>query len=146
MTIAKGAEREQLDGMLKQERAAMEAAVTAADKTGVKWLPLNIATDASLKAMATRVSSEMTRLNTIAVEKMQLSMIGTEAATIALANRDLPVAEKALAEAKAAWPANDRVLRLEAQLADAKKAETAAKAAKAAASRATPTPPPQPLR
>jgi hypothetical protein len=146
MTIAKGAEREQLDGILKQDRAAMEAAVTAAERNGVKWLPLNMATETSLKNMATRISSEMARLNTIAVDKMKLSMLGTEAAAIAIGNRDIPAAEKALAEAKTAWPLNDRVIRLEAQLADAKKAEIAAKAAKAAASRATPTPAPQPLR
>jgi hypothetical protein len=96
--------------------------------------------------MAGRVNAETTRLNTLSVEKMRISMLGVEAAMVALGNRDLVAAEKALTEAKGAWPANDRVVRLMAQLADAKKAEIAAKVAKAAAARATPLPPPKRLR
>ncbi len=143
LQTAKGAEREQLEGIFKQEQAAMEAFASASDKGGTKWFPLQYATEKNISNIAGKISGEATRLNGLAVDKMRLSLIGAQTAATALTNRDLPAAEKALNDAKTAWASNELVARVGEQIADAKKAEAAAKAAKAAAAKATPAPPPK---
>jgi hypothetical protein len=143
LKIAQGAEREQLEAIFVQERASMEAMAAAGEKSGSKWLPLAYMTEKNITTVASKVASETTRLNGLAWEKMKLSLVGAQTAQAALAARDLAGAEKALTDAKTAWPANELVLRLSAQLADAKKAAELAKAAMKAASKATPTPVPK---
>ena len=143
LQTAKGAEREQLEAIFKAEQQSMEAYASASDKGGTKWLPLQYATDKNITTVAQKISSEQTRVIGLPLEKMRLSLIGAQTAATALANRDLAGAEKALTDAKSAWGNNELVLRVGAQIADAKKAEAAAKAAKAAAARATPVPPPK---
>ena len=84
LTTAKGAEHAQLDAMIKKERATTEATIAANDRAGVKWLPLYPANERSLAALASRVTSETTRLNGLNTGKMEESITATETAERAL--------------------------------------------------------------
>jgi hypothetical protein len=143
LLIAKGSERDQLTAILKNERTTAEATVAAAEKAGVKWLPLQPATERSLTSLASKVTSESARLKGLNTEKMRESVKIAEAATTALAAGDIDGAEKTLREATSAWSDNELAKRLQPKLADAKKA---AAAAKQPAPKATPTPKPKPVR
>lgn len=139
LATSKGAEHDQLDALIKRERTTTEAAIAAAERAGVKWLPLQPANEKSLSSLASLVASETTRLNGLPADKMHESVKATEQAAAALASGNLDAAEKALKEATSAWSANELTKRLQTKLADARKSSSATKAATP-----TPTPPPTP--
>jgi hypothetical protein len=141
LLTAKGAERSQLEALLKNERAKADAIVAAAEKAGVKWPPLQPVTERSLTALASRTTSEMARLNGVRTEKMKESVKSAELGASALANGDVEGAEKVLREASSAWNENELAKRLLAKVAEMKKAATGAKQN---APQATPTPTPAP--
>jgi hypothetical protein len=140
MLTAKGAERDQLAAILKNEKTKAETTVAAIEKSGVKWLPLQPATERSLGSLVSRATSETARLNGLRTEKMKESVQSAEAAEAALASGDVEGAEKALREASSAWSGNEMVKRLQPKLADLKKA---ASGAKQTAPKATPAPAPK---
>ena len=141
LTTSKGAEHEQLDALIKKETATTEANIAAAERAGVKWLPLQPANVRSLTALLSRVTSESARLNGLPTEKMHESAKAAEEAATALSTGRLETAEKALQSAISAWPENELAKRTQLKLADAKKAASASKAPTPAP---TPTPKPKP--
>ena len=142
LKTAIGAEKVQLEALLKREQTANEAAVSAVEKSGAKWLPLQPATERSMASLMTRITSETTRLNGLPVEKMVQSVKTAETAAAELAKNDIASAEKDLAEASSAWPKNELAERLRKKLADMKKTEAAAKT-EAGKPKAAPTPKPK---
>ena len=142
LKTAQGAEKVQLEALLKREQTMTDAAVTAVEKSGAKWLPLQPANERSLTATMSRLTSETTRLNALPIEKMTQSLKKTEEAAAELASGQLADAEKTLNEATAAWPKNEVADRLKKKLAEAKKGEAAAKV-EAGKTKAEPTPKPK---
>lgn len=141
LATSKGPEHAQLDALLKRERATAETAISAIEKSGVKWLPLQPATEKSLASLASHVTSETTRLNGLPTEKMRDSLRATQKAASELAGGSLDAADRALKDATTAWPANELAKRLQIRLADARKGASGIKAATPAP---TPTPTPAP--
>ena len=145
LTTAKGVEHAQLDALIKKETASTEATITAIERSGVKWLPLQPANAHSMTALASRVASETTRLNGLPVEKMRESIKAAEEAEKALATGNFDGAEKALRDATSAWSANELAKRLQTRLTDAKKAASAVKPREPTPAPAeTPKPKPKP--
>ena len=143
LATSKGQEHAQLDALIKKERAATEAAVSAIEKSGVKWFPLQPANEKSLASLASFVASETTRLNGLPTEKMHESALATQKAAAALASGSLDAAERALKDATTAWSANEFAKRLTGRLADARKA-SATPTPETPVPVATPTPTPTP--
>ncbi len=133
-----GTEKAQLEALIKQERTTADATIAAMERAGVKWFPLAPANERSLAALESRVTTETARLGSagLSVEKMRESVKTAEAAAAALKNGNLADAEKMLQSAGSGWSANELVKRLQAKLAEARKAESAKKP--------TPTPAPTP--
>ena len=128
---AKGPERHQIETMQKQNLAAIEAAVAAAERSGAAWLPLSPANDRSLTALIGKCGSEITRINALPVDKMRQSLKAVAKAKAAFEINDFSAVEKALADANSAWVANEQIKRLQVKLADER--QKSAEAAKAAA-------------
>lgn len=128
-----GPEKAAMEAEYKTAKTNAEAAVTAAEKLGLKWLPLNPATERSLSNLNTKVSSETSRLAAVPVAKMRASIQAAEKARTLLAANDVPAAEAALAQASTDWANNELVTRLRPELDEAKKVAAAAVAAAAAA-------------
>ena len=120
-------EYEQLVALLKREKTTADDAVVAMEKSGTKWIPIHALNDAAAKSLLTRIGVEMSRLQGLSVEKMRSSIAGAATVAAALANRDLAGAEKALADAKSDWAANELLNRLGARVAEAKAAAALAK-------------------
>ena len=116
LKTAKGAELAQLDALIKKEQATTEATLAAIERTGVKWLPLQPVNARSLTALATRVTSETTRLNALPVEKMQESVKAAEEAEKAFYGGNFDGAEKLLRDATSAWSANEFAKRFTEEL------------------------------
>ena len=135
LTTSKGAEHTQLEALIKQERTRTEATLAASERAGLKWLPLQPANERSLTALLSRVNSETTRLNAMRLDKMQDSAKAAQDGANALSAGNFDAAERALKDAASAWPDNELAKRMQAKLADAKKAPTAPR---------TPTPAPTP--
>ena len=124
MKTAQGAEKVQLEALLKREQTMTDATVSAVEKSGAKWLPLQPANERSLTATMTRLNSETTRLNALPIEKMEQSFKSADEASVALAAGNLADAEKALNEATSAWSKNEIADRLKKKLTEPKTAET----------------------
>ncbi len=141
---SKGAELAQLDALIKKEVATTEATLAAIERSGAKWLPLQPVNARSLTSLASRVTSESSRLAALPIEKMKESIKAAEEARNALAVRDFDGAEKSLREASSAWSANELAKRLQTKLTEAKKAPSSSGSAKPKESAPTPTPAPTP--
>lgn len=136
----KGPEHQQLEALQKQNVAAIETAIAAVERSGAAWLPLSPANERSLAALITKCDSEISRINTLPVDKMRQSLKAVAKAKAALESNDFITAEKALTDANSAWGANEQIKRLQVKLADerqrADEATKAAELAKAAATKA----------
>ena len=147
-----GADRVQLEAMLKQQQAATESAVAASERSGARWVPLNPANERSIASLISRVASEAGRFASQPVEKMRQSVQSAQAAQAALDAGDLVKADASLKEASSAWSNNELIKRIQPKLAELQKAAMAAKTAAAKAdaeaaalaAKATPTPKPKP--
>ena len=115
-----GVPKTTLQDEIKREQAAAEAAVSAAEKQGNKWLPLSPATERSLQNLASRISSEAPRLAAIPVANMRKSLLAAEKAKGALEKKDLDGADAALTQATTDWSSNELVTRLREELQSAK--------------------------
>ena len=147
LATSNGLEHAQLDLLLRKEHAAADAAIAASERSGVKWLPLQPATEKSLTALATLVTSETTRLNAVPIEKMRESVLATQKAAASIASGSLDAADKSLKDAMSAWPTNEYAKRLQVRLADMRKASSEKKPATSAPAptpEPTPTPKPKP--
>ncbi len=114
---------------LKYLRDTAEANVAALERSGVKWMPLSPATEKSMSALANKAGSELVRLNGLPLESMRQSLREAEKAKASAASGDLPAAEAGFAKASQLWAANDFAKRGMADIAEARKAETAKMAA-----------------
>lgn len=121
LTNSKGPERQQIETMQKQNIAAMDAAVAAAERSGATWLPLSPSNERSITALITKCGTELTRISALPVDKMRLSLKAVAKAKAAFEASDLPEADKALTEANNAWPANEQIKRLQQKLAEERK-------------------------
>jgi hypothetical protein len=131
-----GEEKLRLEALQRQQIQQTEAAVLRLEQTGAKWLPLAPATERSLSATSTKAGGMLTRLNTHNVPRMKESLGAAERARQAIEDNELDVAEKALGEARSAWPKNELVERLQPKLAAAKTKATVAAAEKNRADKA----------
>ena len=115
-----GVQKTALQDELKKEQAATEAAVSAAEKQGNKWLPLSPATERSLQNLASKIPSEASRLAAIPVANMRKSLLAAEKAKSALEKKDVAAAEASLTQASTDWSSNELVTRLREELQAAK--------------------------
>jgi hypothetical protein len=127
-------EKKTLDKLAEPQRSATakelkymhdraEIAVAAVERTGVKWMPLNPATEKSLTALAVKAGTEVVRLGAIPVDAMRQSLKEVEKGKTALAAGDLSAAEAAFTKASQLWSGNEQVQRSIGAVAAAKKAE-----------------------
>ena len=131
-----GLEKTKLEDEIKSAKTSADAAVNAAKKQGLKWLPLLPATEDSLKDLTSKISTETTRLATVPVAKMRASIQAAEKAKALLEKKDLEGASTALAQASGDWSNNELAARLKPELESAKKTATAVATAAAAAAAA----------
>jgi hypothetical protein len=131
-----GDEKLRLESLQRQQIQQTEAAVLRMEQSGAKWLPLTPATERSLSATSTKAGGMATRLNNHNVPRMKESLGAAERARQAIEDNELDVAEKALSEARLAWPKNELVERLQPKLAAAKTKATEAAAEKSRADKA----------
>lgn len=141
-TLAKltGPEKTTLQDEIKREQTAADAAVSAAEKQGLKWVPLNAANERALQNLASKVPSELQRLNSQPVAKMRASLAAADKAKNLMDKKDMDGAETALTQAMNDWPGNELATRIQPELKSAKAALAAATAAAAAAAAAEPAP------
>jgi hypothetical protein len=130
LKTAQGDERKQLEGMLARDKAKAEAAVAAAEKSKVKWLPLQPATERSLSALQSRINTDSTRLDAMALEKMTQSVALAESAEKDMHAGKMTEAESALNEATSLWSANEIAQRMKKKLTAAKGGKDKEEAAK----------------
>ncbi len=144
VTNAPPAEKAQVEAIQKRQQLQTEAYLTSLEKAGVKWFPLNPATDKSLSALSSRAGGIVQTLNQHNVQRMKDSIAATDRAREALEKNDAVTAEKALTEASGAWGKNEFIVRLQPKVAAAKTAAATsardADAAAKAAANATPVP------
>ena len=126
-----GAEKTAFENEIKSAKTAADAAVSAAEKQGMKWLPLNPATERGLQSLTAKISSETQRLGSVPVARMRSSIQAAEKAKGLIAGNDLLGAETALAQASTDWSNNELSTRLKVELDDAKKVVAAKMAAAA---------------
>lgn len=123
-------QKQQLIATAKREQDRDNAALDAAQKAQLKWVPLLPRSQKSLDTLQKQAAAELARLNTLPVKKMRDSIASVDTAKAAIDAKDSAGADKALNDATALWPDNDAAKRYTAIV-------TAAKAA------ATPTPTPK---
>ncbi len=133
-----GVEKTKLEAEQKSARDAAEATVSAAEKQGLKWLPLNPATERSLQNLATKTTSEIQHLAGLQIAKMRASIAAAEQAKAALEKKDFTAADAALTQAAGDWPANEIATRLRAELQSAKTAVAVVEPAPVVAAPAAP--------
>lgn len=126
-------EQAQLNALLTKQKQANDTAAEAAEKSGVRWLPLSPSNERTLSSLSSKAASEIGALRNKPVDKMRQSIASAEAARAALEAKDLDAAEKAITEATSAWSNNDVAKRLRVKLTEARKAAAEAKAAAAEA-------------
>ena len=124
-----GPQKTALQDEIKREQTATEAAVSAAEKQGMKWLPLNPATERSLQNLSSKIASETQRLAAAPVAKMRASIQAAEKAKALLEKKDLDGADAALTQATNDWSNNELATRLRTELDTAKKTAAATAAA-----------------
>lgn len=139
-----GIEKTQLEALLAREAMQTEAAVTAYERSGRKWLPLHPSTERSLSSMASKISSETNSLNRLNLEKMKESLAHVEKTKAALASDDFVEAEAAHKLANSSWPQNEWVRRLQPQIAEARIKKMEADKIAAAEAKNVPTELPMP--
>ena len=127
-----GVQKTAFENELKTLKTNAEAVVDAAAKQGLKWPPLNPATEKSLQSLTTKIPSETLRLGAMPVATIRASFQAAEKAKTLLAGNDLPGAEAALSQAAKDWSKNELATRLKTEL-DAAKKIAAAKLATAGA-------------
>jgi hypothetical protein len=131
--LASETERPLLLAAQQREQAQNDAAIEAATRARVKWIPYLPTSEKGLTTLATAAVTEQRRLDSIQVQKMRESIALSEKGRSQLAEKE-PAAEATLREATRLWAQNEVALRLQ------KEAAAVAAAAKAA----TPTPKPTP--
>jgi len=104
----------------EREKAMADAALSAAQKQGVKWPPFHPKSEESMKLMADRANGELSRLAALDLGRMRQSVQLATKAAQALEAKDVTAAEEALTQAKELWDANELTTRLAPQLASAK--------------------------
>lgn len=124
-----GPDRTALENEIKAEQTAAEAVVSAAEKQGQKWLPLNPPTERGLQNLAAKIPSETQRLAGLPVAKMRASIQDAEKAKALIEKHDVDGASALLSKAAGDWPANELVTRLQKEVDAAKKLAAAKPAA-----------------
>ncbi len=151
-----GTERQVVERLQKQQAEAVAAALSAHERGGMPWPPLNPATEQSIGSLLSKVTSEMNKAVPAPTAKMRSSISLAESARAALAAKNIEKADKDITAAKSAWAGNELVKRLQPEIAEARRkfmeekraadARASAAAAKAARPKApTPTPVPAPV-
>ncbi len=127
-----GPDKTKLENERKGVQTALDANVSAAEKLGLKWLPLSPANERSLKILETKISSETQRLANIPIAKMRASIQTALKARTLLEAKDLDGATAALTQASADWSNNEIATRLRTELEAARKIAAATPAAEIA--------------
>lgn len=135
-----GSPKTALENEIKAEQTAADAAVSAAEKKGQKWLPINPPTERGLQSLASRIPSETQRLAALPVANMRASIQQAEKAKGLIENQDLDGATGVLAKAVGDWPANELAARLQKEIEGARKLAAAKPAPEPATEAAAPTP------
>ena len=116
-----GPEKAKLEDERKRIASAADAAASAAEKQGLKWLPLNPPSERAMKSLDSRITSETSRLAGLPVAKMRASILAAEKAQALLDGKDLAGAETALTQAAGDWANNELSTRVRVELDAAKK-------------------------
>ncbi|HEX5177114.1 MAG TPA: hypothetical protein VFV83_08800, partial [Chthoniobacteraceae bacterium] len=119
-TMPSGAQRNELVAQQQREDAAADAAIQAAERQRLKWMPVNFRSERLLSLNLGRIPDEVQRLNGLDVAKMRQSIKLAEEAREAFARKEFDVAETNLREATELWFANELATRLQAEHAQAK--------------------------
>lgn len=132
VNLARDSEQSQMRAVHSAQIAAADAALTAAKKAGVKWVPLLPLTELSPKALKATASAELQRLSALSVDKIRQSIALTDQIPEVLAERNVATAQDDLNQAKALWANSTAVKRLAPIVDAAAKAEKLAKASEKA--------------
>jgi hypothetical protein len=120
LQLASEPQKSELIAVHKQEEAAAQAALDAAQKQGLKWTPIIPRSQKSIEAIAGRIPNEMQRLGSMEVAKMRQSVQAVERARAAMGKQEFDAAEKSLQEASSLWSSNELAARLQAELSTAR--------------------------
>lgn len=101
---------------VRREQAQYDAALAQADKVALKWKPFIPRSEKSLTALKALIPTESTRLAALPVAQMRSSIEQAEKARAALGAKDPATADTLLKAAAAAWPANQSLVALQADL------------------------------
>lgn len=115
----------------KREQDQYAAAIAAAKKDGVKWMPFIPRSSESMNAFQTAILGELNHLKVVPVQKMHASIGLVNDARAAQDSKQTASAVSLVGEALKAWPQNEEAIRLKDDLSSVKATET--KAAVAAA-------------
>ena len=127
-----GPDKTKLEEERKRVQTGLDAAVSAAEKQGLKWLPLSPSNERSLKSIETKLSSETQRLANVPIAKMRASILAAGKARTLLEANNLDGAAAALSQASADWSNNEIATRLRSELEAARKIAAATPAAEIA--------------
>ena len=115
--------------------AAAEAAVAAAERSGIKWKPFLPIASKSADALKATLAAEGPRLEALPVAAMRTSIASLKSAEAALKEENLAGAEVKLKEAETLWSQNEQIAALKAEIEVLKKKPSPTP---------TPTPTPKP--
>jgi len=96
--------------------AASEAAVTAAERAGQKWMPLAPLSDKANTSIRAMAAAEIPRLRALPIDDMRLSIALNDEIEKQINENALAKAAETLKRAQALWPANQRLAVYLAQL------------------------------
>ena len=109
-------QKSQMIGARQAQIAAAEAAMAAAERSGVKWKPFAPISSKSAEALKTTLAAEAPRLEALPLVKMRTSIASLKSAEAALKEENAAGAELKLKEAETLWPANDQIVALRTQV------------------------------
>lgn len=110
-------QKSELIAARKRETAQGEAAVSAAERSGLKWPPLMLRSDKSISTLAQKISTESQRLAGIEVVKMRESIKIAGEAAKQIAEKNVDGADESLRKASGLWSNNDVLKQLQPELA-----------------------------
>ena len=126
LQVATGAQRTEMQAVNQREQAVVDAAMSMADKQGLKWPPLIATSERSLQTLESKTASETGRLRSMPIAKMRESIQSSDKARTAFDAKDFAGAEESLNKAADAWSANEVAVRLRQEIQTAKTAAATA--------------------
>ena len=137
-------QKSQMIASRQAQIAAADASVAAAERSGVKWRPLQPISTKSFDLLRSTIASESSRLEKIPLVSMRNSIACTKYAEAALNDNNPAGAEVKLKEAQTLWNLNEQISPLNSEMEILKK-KPAPTPTPSPTPKLTPTPTPTPI-